>query len=557
MSLPNKSSMVEKKGLSEKIKEAFSEELFRYKFITTLIFLCIITMLAWQSDDAYHAYVMAKNLVLGNGFVYNIGERASATSCPLFTLIIACGYLVFRKMFIVSLLICIFFSTSAYIIVLNNFCKTKKQIILTFVTLIGSTCFISYTTSGLENCLLFFLTALFLKYYYKSEKYTGWELFRLAILVSLIAMTRMDAVLLVVPMIVFIYLAKRKDVSFIKVVFIGILGLMPFILWEIFSVIYFGFPVPNTAYVKLGTDIPKYQYIYRGLQYLFTSALCDAILIIVPCLVVVFSLTLKKSKYIYCSLGVLLYFAYVIYIGGDFMLGRHFTVLFFMSVISYLEMNNNKFHENKRGIIFEKLLIIAVFLCLVFNATTKDVTKQFLFGDRFNSPISDERAGYFQFTSLFNNMYSYFRTGELVLRDAWNEQGIDEYRGKGYKGGILRMVPGISIYYNSDMYLNDQYALGDPFLSKLPAVREENWRIGHMWREVPPGYGNSVLYEENQIENEDLKEYYEIIKLITRGPIWDKDRLNAVINMNLGKYDYLLDSYKESLDENCRLTSEE
>ena len=114
------------------------------------------------------------------------------------------------------------------------------------------------------------------------------------------------------------------------------------------------------------------------------------------------------------------------------------------------------------------------------------------------------------------------------------------------------MVPGITKYYNDDMYLNDLYALGDPFLSKLPAVREDNWRIGHMWREAPAGYGDTVLYGENVIENKDLAEYYEVIQLITRGRLFDSERIDAIIKINSGQYDYLIENYKDTLDENCR-----
>ena len=98
--------------IKTKISEYFSVGLNKYRFITIILFLLVITLLAWQSDDAYHAYAMAKNLVDGNGFVYNIGERASASSCPLFTLVIALGYFFIRHMFLVSLLICIIFSIS-------------------------------------------------------------------------------------------------------------------------------------------------------------------------------------------------------------------------------------------------------------------------------------------------------------------------------------------------------------------------------------------------------------------------------------------------------------
>ena len=80
-----------------RISDYFSEELNRYKFFALLIFCAVITLLAWQSDDSYHAYIMAKNLVDGNGFVYNIGQRATATTCPLFTLVVAAGYFVIRE----------------------------------------------------------------------------------------------------------------------------------------------------------------------------------------------------------------------------------------------------------------------------------------------------------------------------------------------------------------------------------------------------------------------------------------------------------------------------
>ena len=537
------------RNLKKDMEDYLSDRVNKYKFISAVIFLIIITALAWQSDDAYHAYIMAKNLVLGRGFVYNVGERATASSCPLFTLVIACGYFIFRNMFLCSLLICIIFSTMAYVIVVNNFCHTRRHVFMAFFTMVGSLCFISYTTSGLENCMLFFLTALFLKYFFKDRLYNARRMFLLAILISLIAMTRMDAVLMFIPMILYVFLARRDKVTFLRAVPIGFAGLLPFIGWEIFSIIYYGFPFPNTAYVKLGTDIPEREYLTRGVQYLLTSLSFDPILIIVPVIAVFLVLRIKKSSYLVCILGVILYICYVCYIGGDFMVGRHFTVLFLISLICALKYMED---ENEPGMLrkrFEKIYIVLVSAAIVCSYSFKPVTNQYLFGYG-TSPIADERGGYFQYTSLYNNAVSYLKTGNMVIRNAWNEDGIRELRDAGYRSGLLIMVPGISIYYNSDLYLNDLYALGDPFLSKLPAVREDNWRIGHMWREAPVGYDETVISGENRIENESLREYYEVIKLITRAPVWDKDRLKAVIDMNLGKYDHLIEEYKASLDEN-------
>lgn len=542
-------------NIKTKVSDYFSDRLNKYRFVTLIIFIGIIVLLAWQSDDAYHAYAMAKNLVDGNGFVYNIGERATASSCPLFTLVVAFGYFFIRHMFLVSLLICVIFSSCAYSIVVHSFCKDTKQVFVAFFTLICSSSFISYTTSGLENSMLFFLAALFLKKYFEAEKYNKKEMLYLAVLISLIAMTRMDAVLMFVPMILYVYLVKRDNVSFVGAVGIGFAGLSPFIIWELFSLFYYGFFVPNTAFVKLGTNIPKREYIVRGFQYVFNTLICDPIVLFAPFIAVVIILLTKKFKYIHLALGVLLYGIYIIYIGGDFMMGRHFTVMFLMSVIACIYVVNNEIADKESKTInyssWVCKLMAAVLVCsLAYSMTTNVISTQFEFGQNFNSPISDERGTYFKFTSLFNNAVSYATTGRMCITDAWNDDSVCDLLDEDIDSGILVMVPGITKYDHNDMYLNDLYALGDPFLSKLPAVREQGWRIGHMYREAPDGYVETVMFSDNQIRNESAAEYYEVIKLITRGDLFSKDRIKAIIDINLGKYDYLVSEYQSTLNEN-------
>ena len=534
------------------IHDHFSEELKRYKFFALLIFIGVITLLAWQSDDSYHAYIMAKNLVDGNGFVYNIGQRATASTCPLFTLVVAAGYFVIRDMFFVSLLINIVFSAIAFNILLKYFCRTKKQIVFCLITLIGSVSFVSYTTSGLENSMLFFLGAIFMKLFFASERYNAKTMFKLAILVALIAMTRMDAVLIFAPMAVFVYLTKRDGVSFGKAVLLGIAGLLPFVLWELFSTFYYGFPFPNTAYAKLGTDFALRDYLIRGARYYLNAAICDPVILVVPLFVLLAAISVWKAQYIVCMTGPVIYGFYLLFIGGDFMMGRHFTLLFFISLICYIDIENREFSELGRGASFHRTFTGFIIAAVAFTATSHVITDQFLFGRTFGSPISDERAGYFTTSSLFNNVVSLIRTGDLCIQNTWNDDSVKELRDNEMSGGILTSVPGITKYYNNDLYLNDLYALGDPYLAHLPAVKEHGWRIGHMWREAPVGYMNLVRYEwgTGAIKNKAAKEYYEIIDEITRGDLFDPDRIAKVININLGRYNYLLEEYKESLDEN-------
>ncbi len=540
------------KKIKKKIiwKINLNSEIDRARFFTFLAFVGIITILAWQSDDAYHGYVMAKHFVEGDGFVYNIGERSSASSCPLFTLVIAAAYFVTREMFFTSLIVCIAFSAAAYLILVYKFCKTKEQILMSFFALTGSTAFVSYTTSGLENSMLFFLSALFLKLYFDHDRFTGKQMLQLALVFSAIALTRMDAVLMFIPVIVYVYLAKREKTSFFNAVWIGLAGLLPFILWELFSLFYFGFPFPNTAYVKLGTDIALIEYMKRGVWYGIFTLLNDLLVILIPAIFMAVTVFMKKVKYLYLSAGLLLYVFYIIYIGGDFMMGRHFTVIFLISVCGLNVLFNKENEDFVKIRKCQMLYFLFVIIGMVYTHTFASVIgSQYLFGHEIGSSISDEREVYQRTTGLYNNVRSLITKGDLCIRDTWNYQSTDEVRELGLIGNITDNSPGILVYYNSDLYLNDTYGLGDPFLSKLPAIKDENWRVGHMKRKLPEGYRETIQFGENVIENQDLAEYYDVIHFITRGDLFDKERIRAIIDWNLGKYDYLIDNYAASLSK--------
>ena len=71
-----------------------------------------------------------------------------------------------------------------------------------------------------ENSMLFFLSALFLKLYFDHDRFTGKQMLQLALVFSAIALTRMDAVLMFIPVIVYVYLAKREKTSFFNAVWI-------------------------------------------------------------------------------------------------------------------------------------------------------------------------------------------------------------------------------------------------------------------------------------------------------------------------------------------------
>lgn len=203
---------------------------------------------------------MAKNVADGNGFVYNVGYRVTASTCPLFTLIVALFYVLTgsRGMYLAGILVGVLCSTIAVYIVVFKICDSIQVASLSVLLLLGNYCFMSYTTAGLENSLLYLLTILFLYQYQSKNIYEEKDLFYLALLLALLAMARMDSVLLFIPTICISYLCYTK-VKFYKRILIGCAGLMPFVLWELFAMIYYEYPFPNTMYVKLNTGFSQQE----------------------------------------------------------------------------------------------------------------------------------------------------------------------------------------------------------------------------------------------------------------------------------------------------------
>ena len=525
-------------------KPDLASDLGRSRFLTFIFFTILALLLGWQSDDSFHGYVMVKHLLEGNGFVYNVGERVCATTGPLYTLSCAIPYAITREMFFTTIILDVVYSAAAYHIFAYKICRTREQVLTGFFAFVGSKAFMSYTTSGLENSLLFLFMALFIWQYMKRDFFDAKHLLLLALTFSGIALTRMDNVLFFIPAIVYVFLAKRENTSFPKCVGMGLIGLCPFFIWEIFSFIYFGSFVPNTAYVKIGTGITLVDYAKHGILYYWYTFLNDAVVLIVPFVFIIMTIILHKAKYLFVSAGIALYGLYLLTVGGDFMMGRHFTGMLFISVLSVTMMFNRErdYFDTIRNMRVAFSVIVIGAMCWSFTFGT-GIGSQYLFGHKFASSISDEREYYYDTTGFYNNVRSLIKTGKTCWQDTWNDESPDLLREYHFRGDILDNAAGILVFKNSDLYLNDTYCLGDPLMSRLPAVYNESWRVGHLRRVCPEGYRNSVWEDENLIEDPDLHEFYDKVQFITRGEIWSGDRIRTTFNMWLGKYDYLVEGY--------------
>ena len=103
------------------------------------------------------------------------------------------------------------------------------------------------------------------------------------------------------------------------------LGLLPVALWTLFSLIYYGSPVPNTALAKLNLDIPAAALLGQGLLYALDLLRNDPITAVLIVTGVTIALWRGGAGDRLAALGIALYLVYVLRIGGDFMAGRFFA----------------------------------------------------------------------------------------------------------------------------------------------------------------------------------------------------------------------------------------
>jgi arabinofuranosyltransferase len=300
---------------------------------------------------------------------------------------------------------------------------------------------------------------------------------------------------------------------------------LPLVIWECFSIAYYGYPFPNTAYAKLSTGIARDALIRQGWLYFVDSLNRDPItLASIACVPI-----LARRSWPYAA-GLALYLAYVASIGGDFMSGRFFSAPFVLSVgVLAAEA------PLERGWLAGCAVAASLALGILPPRPTIFSNGYYTAPEIPPSGIADERGFYYPLTGLLRKRHEW-QPPPLVLQERYAaalERGrhaaVTEFIGvQGYLAGPR-------------LHLIDRLGLPDPLLSRLPC--EQGWRIGHFERALPEGYVDSVERQTNAITNPNLARYYDKVVTLTRGPLWSRTRWAAIVGMNLGRYDGWLRAY--------------
>jgi len=511
--------------------------------LLTIIFIIILFRTAWLCDDAFITFRTVDHFVNGRGLVYNPGERVQSYTHPLWMFLLSLFYLVTREFYFTTLIVSILLSTTAIFIFAFKIASTRRNAILGITALIFSRAFIDYSTSGLENPLTHLLLALFCWLFLKKEPKDKNTLMLLSLCAGLLITNRMDMILLVIPALGYACLRYLRSNSLtwlngltcLKTISIGF---MPFILWELFSLFYYGFPFPNTAYAKIKTGIEMKILIEQGFYYFLHAIHFDplTLIVIIWSMVLVFVLREKNKRSIALAIGIILYLFYILRIGGDFMSGRLLASLLFTSIIIFPPLSGK--------LRFQGLVILGVVLFIGFSSKQPPILTGENYGanltrEEMISPqgVADERAYYFQTTGLLK-AHRDPNVLEAIRDHIWKIQPSFRRTGNIY-------IPGgcgfFGLFAGPKAHVIDRFALVDPLLARLPV--EGKWRIGHFSRSLPDGYIDTLDSGENKIKDKDLALFYEKLSLITKGPLLAPERLRTIWLMNWGCYDALVDMY--------------
>ncbi|MDM8560859.1 hypothetical protein [Candidatus Parabeggiatoa sp. HSG14] len=485
------------------------------------LFAVVLIRTAWLCDDAYITFRTIDNFINGYGLRWNVAERVQTYTNPLWMFLLSGFYFVTQEMYFTSIAVSIVLSLMSVYLLVFQIAKSRFSALLALIILIFSNAFIDYSTSGLENPLTYFFIALFFMVYLKAESGTKKTIFLLALIASLAMFNRMDTILLFIPTL-FLVLWQNRAWKTVGLMFVGFL---PFFVWELFSLIYYGFLFPNTAYAKLNTGLPSYELMQQGINYLKNSLSKDPITLSTIGFAFLLPFLTKQWRLLPLVLGILLSVIYTVRVGGDFMSGRFLTASLFVAVIT-LSQYPLSWHQIRRFNVPILAIIFLLFIVLLPNPPILSGVEY----DRtdFSEGIADERGVYYPHTGLLRVINS----ATKMPNHGWAIEGKSIWKGK--NAVIVRAGVGfLGFYAGAGLHIISPLALTDPLLARL-SPQLHLWRIGHFWRDIPQGYYESVKQNKNKIENKELAEFYENIRLVTHGDLLSINRWFAIWTLNFG-----------------------
>lgn len=493
------------------------------------VFAAALFATAWLSDDAFITFRIVDNFHSGHGLVWNVGERVQAATHPLWLLIISAvstytGDLVFTTL-AVSIVV-----SSAAVLAAAAVTAGRFAPLLLIAVLASSRSFLDFSTSGLENCLSHLLMAAFLWFWWRRGGEEAPRLdWGLGLTAGLLVFTRLDLALLVVPALTARIAARPRAATVARVA----AGALPLVCWLGFSLLYYGFALPNTAWAKqLALGLPRPALLANGMRYLADSAAVDPVTLTAILLALALGI-LGRFEDGPVAAGVGASLVYTVWVGGDFMSGRFLSVPVFCSAILLA----------RRLPLLSNRLRLAVIVALVCTAGTSAAFRTGLLPEFLpRAPgVTDEARWYAEL-----RLVRLLATDGASLSKHPMARGGTDLGASGAPTVEIAKAVGMRGYFAGEqVHIIDALGLTDPLIARLPVG--DRWRPGHYPRLIPTGYPETVASGTNAIADPDLAAYYSLLAQVTRDPVFAPSRLRALRELRLGEGPGRLEAYRQRI----------
>ncbi len=474
----------------------------------------VVLRTAWMSDDAELTLRCVMNFINGYGPTFNIDERVQPFTHPLWFLLITVVTLISRNVFAATFGLSIVLTLATIWLLISRLATSFWGGMLAGAGLVLSKAYVDFSTSGLENPLSHFVLAWGLLLGFEcleraddSHSMTG----ALTVLL-LIYLTRPDLVLLVLPFCSLLVWKTYVDIR--RTLRVICIAITPELLWTLFSLFYYGTPFPNTFYAKLGIGLPLAETCRQGILYLVDSFSIDPITLTFVSIGVLLairgSFALKAV-----ATGILLYLIYVVRIGGDFMTGRFLTAPLLAAAVILS-------HSELSAIGTASIALVLGALGAISLPATILSGRTYSWQGRPSHGIGDERAFFFQGRGLMTAEQGFFRQPDWTPRPR-------------VVVNMCGLLGAAGLQAGPNTHFIDPCGLTDPLLARLPMRFDPGWITGHFYRQVPSGYTASIVKDQNLLIDPVARGYWEVIRKVTRGPLFTIDRLKSIARLNLGQ----------------------
>src|SRR5262245_24567486 len=307
----------------------------RGKRLRTFALLAALCVAAWfhqdyydlQNDDAYISYRYAVNWAHGAGPVYNPGERVEGYTNFLLVALLAAAARAGADVVLVSrslgTLSCWLLVLLAYRGMTVDLRRSPPVGLAAAAALALHAALVANARSGLETVPLaacvFAAQLMFLSEHRRGAPHWG-----SGVLYGIAALLRADALLFVVPAVVCVLgLGSRRARRALPSLLVACGG--PFLLHLIWRWSYYGDPLPNTLYVRLGGDV--FQQV-RGVFYVYKNveAFGGTFLMGLPAVLLLLRDPERDFARLFLGLSIGLHVLWVVAVGGDYMPMARFLV---------------------------------------------------------------------------------------------------------------------------------------------------------------------------------------------------------------------------------------